>query len=84
MNTTLAKLMRESGAHKYISEECQARVEYVVLLAVEECAKMCMSQADKRNIRNAFGLPVESNIQYPGEDPSGHESKYPRELNLPK
>ena len=84
MNERLRKLMQESGTHKYISEECQNRIEFVVKLVAEECAKLCMSQADRRNIRNAFGLPVESNVQYSGTDPSWSvESQYGRQPNLP-
>jgi hypothetical protein len=44
-----------------------------------------MSQADRRNIRNAFGLPVESNVKYPGpEARNSIESQYNREINIPK
>jgi hypothetical protein len=84
MNSLLARLMRDSGSHKYISAECQARVEYVALLVAEECAKMCMAQADKRNIRHAFGLTVESNVQYPGpEADNSINSQYNRQYNIP-
>lgn len=61
-------------------------VEYNRILAelvAEECAQMCMSQADRRNIRHAFGLPVESNIKY--KAPEAHwsiTSQYDREYNL--
>jgi hypothetical protein len=51
---------------------------------VEECARCCGSQADMRNIRKRFGLPVESNIKYPGPEAQGHQSQYGREYNLPK
>jgi len=57
----------------------------LVELVAEECAQMCMSQADRRNIRHAFGLPVESNIKY--KAPEAHwsvESQYNRPYNLPK
>ena len=85
MNQRLKKLMQESGVHKYISEECQQRIEFVVALVVEECAQICGSQADKKNIRAAFGLPVESNIKYTCPDPANSiESQYNREINIPK
>lgn len=85
MNDKLKKLMEESGTHKYISEDCQNRIEFVVALVVEECAQICMSQADRRNIRNAFGLPVESNVKYTCPEPSNSvESQYNREYNIPK
>jgi hypothetical protein len=52
---------------------------------VEECARICMSQADRKNIRKRFGLPVETNIQYPGPNPHGSiTSQYTRQYNLPK
>lgn len=50
-----------------------------------ECAAACGSQADKKNIRKRFGLPVESNVQYEGPDAHGSiTSQYTREYNLPK
>lgn len=53
-------------------------------LVAEECAQMCMSQADRKNIRSAFGLPVESNIKYKGPDAHWSiTSQYDREYNLP-
>ena len=53
-------------------------------LIVLECAACCGSQADMRNIRKRFGLPVESNVQYPGPEAQGHQSQYGREYNIPK
>jgi len=54
-------------------------------LIIKECADCCGSQADKKNIRKRFGLPVESNIKYLGVDPSTSiESQYNREYNIPK
>lgn len=53
-------------------------------LVAEECASMCGSQADQRNIRHTFGLPVESNVKY--KAPEAHwsvESQYDREYNIP-
>jgi len=50
---------------------------------VEECARCCGSQADMRNIRKRFGLPVESNVQYPSPEAQGHHSQYNREYNIP-
>jgi hypothetical protein len=85
MNERLKKLMTESGTHKYISAECQHRIEFMAALVAEECAQICGSQADKKNIRLAFGLPVESNIKYTCPEPSTSvESQYNREYNIPK
>ena len=51
-------------------------------MIAEECAKMCMSQADRKNIRSAFGLPVESSVKYKSPEASNSvESQYNRELN---
>ncbi len=53
-------------------------------LIVEECAACCGSQTDLRNIRERFGLTVESNIKYPGPERNGSvNSQYEREYNLP-
>ena len=54
-------------------------------LIVEECAACCGSQADMKNIRKRFGLPVEGNIKYTAEDPRWSiESQYEREYNIPE
>lgn len=85
MNATLKKLMLSHGVHKNISQECQNRVETIAALVAEECAQMCMSQADRKNIRRAFGLVVESDVKYPGpEADNSVNSQYNREINLPK
>lgn len=53
-------------------------------MIVEECASMCMSQADRKNLRRAFGLAVESDVKYPGPDAHWSvTSQYSREYNLP-
>ena len=84
MNNRLKKLMQESGVHKYISDECQSRIEFVTKLVAEECAQICMSQADRRNIRLAFDIPVESNVKYASPEPYWSiESQYERQPNLP-
>jgi len=51
---------------------------------INEAVACCGSQADMRNIRKRFGLPVESNIKYPSPDAIGHYSQYGREYNIPK
>lgn len=54
-------------------------------LIIKECVECCGSQADKKNIRKRFGLPVESNVKYMG--PELHNSitsQYDRPYNLPK
>jgi hypothetical protein len=59
--------------------------EIFAQLVVEECVTCCGSQADMKNIRKRFGLPVESNIKYPAEDPSWSvQSQYERKYNIPE
>jgi hypothetical protein len=62
--------------------------QYNVLFAeliIKECADCCGSQADKKNIRKRFGLPVESNVKYEGPEPHGSiTSQYERPYNIPK
>jgi hypothetical protein len=54
-------------------------------LVAESCAQLCMSQADRKNIRLAFDLPVESSVKYKGPEPSNSiESQYNRDLNTQK
>ena len=54
-------------------------------MIVEQCAGMCGSQADRKNLRQAFGLPVESDVKYPGPDAHWSiTSQYDRNYNLPK
>lgn len=54
--------------------------EYIV----RECARICGSQADQRNILKHFNLEVESNIKYPSPELSGSvNSQYTRKYNLP-
>ncbi len=59
--------------------------EIFAQLILDECAASCGSQADMRNIRKRFGLPVESNILYPAVDPSWSvQSQYERKYNIPE
>lgn len=58
--------------------------EEFALLIIEECAACCGSQADMRNIRKRFDLPVESNIKYLGPESQGHHSQYDRKYNIPE
>ena len=61
------------------------QLEKFAELIAEECASMCMSQADRKNIRHAFGIPVESQVKYPGPDPHNSiTSQYDRPYNLPR
>ena len=61
------------------------QVEKFAKLIIEECVACCGSQADKKNIRKRFGLPIESNVKYEGPDAHGSiTSQYTREYNLPR
>jgi len=51
---------------------------------IAEAVACCGSQADKKNIKKLFGLPVESNVKYPAPDAVGHYSQYERKYNIPK
>lgn len=84
MKERLKQIMLDHGLHKHITEDCQHRMEMLAELIAEECAQICGSQADKKNIRKAFGLPVESNVQYPApEADNSINSQYNRKINLP-
>jgi hypothetical protein len=53
-------------------------------MIVEHCASMCGSQADRKNLRRAFGLPVASDVKYPGPDAHWSvTSQYTRDYNIP-
>ena len=59
-------------------------IERFAEIIINECVACCGSQADMRNIRKRFGLPVESNVKYPSPEATGHYSQYGREYNIPK
>jgi hypothetical protein len=83
MNKNVKNLMIKHGLHKHITEDCQNRMEMLAKLVAEECAQLCMSQADRRNIRLAFDLSVESNVKYPSPEANNSiNSQYNRPLNL--
>lgn len=83
MNQRIAEIMRNHGLHKNISEDCQHRIEMIAELIIQECIDCCGSQADRKNIRKCFGLPIESNVMYPGPETIGHHSQYERKYNIP-
>jgi predicted methyltransferase MtxX (methanogen marker protein 4) len=87
MNKTTKKLCDEVGIDiEYLTNTKQiVLIENLVKRVAEHCALLCGSQADKKIIRSAFDLPVESNVQY--EAPPIHgsvTSQYTREYNIPK
>ncbi len=64
MNERIAELMRTKGLHKYISEDCQHRMEMLAELIVQECASLFeLTFTDEqyqrridKTIRKHFGL----------------------------
>jgi hypothetical protein len=82
----IQNLAEQAGFNPYNYEGANAALfkKFAELIA-EECASMCMSQADRKNIRHAFGIPVESQVKYPGPDPHNSiTSQYDRPYNLPR
>lgn len=88
MNQRIRELEKQCWGHYVngvlIDGHLHFDVEKFAELIVQECAACCGSQADMRNIRRRFGLPVESNIKYPGPEAQGHQSQYGREYNIPR
>lgn len=87
MNEQIAKLydqaiVIEDGGDYVCGELDPAKFARLI---VERCASMCGSQADRKNLRQAFGLPVENDVKYPGPDAHWSvTSQYDRNYNLPK
>jgi hypothetical protein len=90
MNDKFDNLMYDAGITAQgcwdeMDEYDRAAVMRLCELVVQECARCCGSQADQRNIRRRFGLPVEHNVQFPGPDAHWSvTSQYDRDYNLPK
>ena len=84
MNNRIRDLAQEAGLLTYNPEGIPTKLEKFGELIAEHCASMCGSQADKKNIRLAFGLPVEDDIKYKGPDAHWSiTSQYDRKYNLP-
>ncbi len=84
MNDPFEELAKQSHFNIYMSDLWRGTARRFAEAIVQECASCCGSQADMRNIRKRFGLPVESNIKYPGEEPQGHQTQYTRPINIPQ
>jgi hypothetical protein len=84
MNDPFRKIAEDAHFNIYMSNLWTGTARRFAEAIVEECAKCCGSQADMRNIRKRFGLPVESNVKYPGVEPTGHNTQYTRKPNLPQ
>lgn len=91
MNKQIEKLAKQTGYIWHASGDPQIyeftpeKLEKFSQLIAEHCAQLCGSQADKKNIRSAFGILVDSDVKYKGPEPSNSiESQYNRELNTSK
>jgi hypothetical protein len=84
MNDPFRKLAEDTHFNIYMSNLWTGTARRFAEAVVEECARCCGSQADMRNIRRRFGLPVEGNVKYAGPETQGHHSQYDREYNIPK
>jgi hypothetical protein len=79
------KLAADANFNVYHSDIWRGTGRKFAELIVQECASMCGSQADRRLLLKAFGLPVESDVKSPAPEPHGSvTSQYTREYNIPK
>ena len=93
MNERIRQLAEQAGAETWSRAPMRAvtglaftdeNLEKFAELIVDHCASMCGSQADRKNLRRAFGLPVESDVKYPGPDAHWSiTSQYTRDYNIP-
>ncbi len=83
MNDPFREIAENAHFNIYMSNLWTGTARRFAEAIVEECARCCGSQADMRNIRRRFNLPVETNIKYSGPEPTGHETQYTRKPNLP-
>jgi hypothetical protein len=84
-NDKFEELAAKANFNVYHSDIWRGTGKRFAELIVEECARCCGSQADRKNILKRFGLPVESDVKYPGPDAHWSiTSQYDRNYNLPK
>jgi hypothetical protein len=83
MNERIKELMQQAGTDCSGKWMGMNHAEKFAELIIQECIDCCGSQADRKNIRKCFGLPVESNVMYPGPETIGHHSQYERKYNIP-
>lgn len=89
MNEHVKKLADQCWSYRVdgalVDGQLHFDTEKFARMVAEECAAICMSQADRRNIRQAWGIPVESSVKYPGVAAQNSvTSQYDRPFNLPK
>ena len=62
MNEQLKQIMLDHGLHKYITEDCQHRMEMLADVIIKECIRLCdqvdLAGADDciDNIKEHFGI----------------------------
>ena len=90
MNNHIDELLYRSGLTAQgcwdeLDQYARDAIVRAIEMTAQDCSDMCMSQADRKNIRKSFGLHVESDVKYPG--PEAHNSvvsQYTREYNILK
>lgn len=83
MNKRIRELVEQAGTDCSGKWMGMNHAEKFAELIIQECIDCCGSQADRKNIRKCFGLPVESNVKYPAPETIGHHSQYERKYNIP-
>ena len=90
MKDNIEEILYESGLTAQgcwdeLDDYARDGIVRAIQLTAKGCADICMSQADRRNIRHTFGLPIESNVKYPSpEADNSINSQYNRQINLPR
>ena len=54
MNERIAELMRSKGLHKYITEDCQHRMEMLAELIINECTTIVSDAVDHREPASTY------------------------------
>lgn len=94
MNEKIIEIGLKTGMLNYVDNETPRRyfladwadefcLQEFAESIIKECIACCGAQADGKNIRKRFGLPVESNVKYPSQEPQGHHTQYGREYDKP-
>lgn len=84
-NDKFEALAAKANFNVYHSDIWRGTGKKFAELIVKECAQVCGSQADRKNIFEHFGLPVESDVKSPAPALHGSvTSQYTREYNIPK
>ncbi len=63
MNQRLKKIMLESGTHKYISADCQHRIEQIADLIVQECIDVINEAVDHREPASTYADKIRQHFE---------------------